>query len=154
MAAGIAENIRVIVEAKLAELGFELFDIRCFQAWSRLILRVTINSPAGVTIDDCERVSKELSIILDVEDFSGGRRYTLEVSSPGIDRPLKMERDFRRVVGRCVLLQMGPSFSGEKMLRGKVVRCGDGIIRCEVEGVVMDLPLTSIVSGREEIQFK
>jgi ribosome maturation factor RimP len=154
MTFGIAENIRAMIQAKLDELGLELFDIRYFQAGPRSILRVTIDSRGGVTIGDCEKVSNALSILLDVEDFSAGRKYTLEVSSPGIDRPLKTERDFRRTAERFVILQMKPSFNGKKTLRGKVVQCGDNIVRCEVEGVIMDLPLTAIASGREEIRFQ
>jgi ribosome maturation factor RimP len=154
MAGGVTENIRAMIQAKLAELGLELFDIRYFQAGSRSILRVIIDSRAGVTIGDCEKVSNVLSILLDVEDYSAGRKYTLEVSSPGIDRPLKTERDFRRAVERFVILQMNTSFSGKKTLRGKVVQCGNNIVRCDVEGVLMDLPLTEITSGKEEIRFK
>jgi ribosome maturation factor RimP len=154
MTGGVTENIRAMIQAKLAELGLELFDIRYFQAGSRSILRVIIDSRAGVTIGDCEKVSNVLSILLDVEDYSAGRKYTLEVSSPGIDRPLKTERDFRRAVERFVTLQMNASFSGKKTLRGKVLQCENNIVRCDVEGVLMDLPLTVITSGKEEIRFK
>ncbi len=154
MTAGVMENIRTMIQAKLAGSGFELFDIRYFQAGSRSVLRVTIDSQKGVTIGDCEKMSNELSILLDVENFSSGRRYTLEVSSPGIDRPLKTERDFKRVTGRFAVLQMRPSYIGKKTLRGKVVQCGDNIVRCEADGVVMDLPLAEIASGKEEIRFK
>ncbi len=154
MAAGVPENIRALVEAKLAETGLELFDLRFFPAGSRPILRVTIDSAEGVTVGDCEKASRDLSMLLDVEDFSPGRRYHLEVSSPGIDRPLKTERDFRRVVGRWVVLQMKPVWPGKKTLRGKVLSCSADRVSCEIDGVAVDLPIASIASGKEEIQFK
>jgi ribosome maturation factor RimP len=154
MAGDLSETIRAMIGAKLAESGLELFDIRYFQAGSRPILRVTIDSPSGVTIGDCEKASNDLSILLDVEDFSAGKRYTLEVTSPGLDRSLKTERDFKRIAGRIVVLQMNASWSGKKTLRGTVVQCGGNILQCEVDGAVIDLPLTAIASGKEELQFK
>jgi ribosome maturation factor RimP len=154
MAGGVAETIRAVIEAKLAESGLELFDIRFFQAGPRPVLRVTIDSPAGITIGECEKASNDISILLDVEDFSPGRRYTLEVSSPGIDRPLKTERDYKRIADHIVVLQMGRTYPGKKTLRGKVVGCADGVLRCEIDGETVELPLSSIASGKEEIQFK
>lgn len=150
----IPGNIRELIIAKLAELGYELFDLRFFQAGSRAVFRITIDSPGGVTIGACERVSNELSLFLDVENFSAGRPYSLEVSSPGIDRPLKTERDFKRTIGRFVVLQMVPHFEGKKTLRVKVTGCADGNLQCEIDGISTGLPLSLIASGKEELQFK
>lgn len=150
----IPDNLRELIAARLAELGFDLFDLRFFQAGSRAVLRITIDAGHGVSVGDCEKVSNELSLLLDVEDFSAGRHYTLEVSSPGIDRPLKTERDFRRTIGRFVVLQMVPQFAGKKALRGKCIGCGSGAVQCEIDGAVTTLPLSLIVSGKEELQYK
>jgi ribosome maturation factor RimP len=150
----LPENIKEIIEEKLAEHGYELFDSKFFQAGSRAVLRITIDSPEGVTIADCEKASKELSIMLDVEDFSSTRPYTLEISSPGIDRQLKTERDFRRTVGRFAVIQMAPEFAGKRTIRGKVTGSAGGKVQCEVEGAEVDLPLQKILYGKEEIQFK
>jgi ribosome maturation factor RimP len=150
----IPETIRELIAAKCAELGFELFDVRYFQAGSRAVMRVTIDSQNGVSIGDCERASQELSVMLDVEDFSAGRPYILEVSSPGIDRPLRTERDFRRSIGRFVMLNMTPQYEGKKTLRVKVTGCSGGIVQGELDGSAVELPLSAISSGKEELQFK
>ncbi|MBN2189249.1 MAG: ribosome maturation factor RimP [Chitinispirillaceae bacterium] len=153
MGAVIPDSIRELIQAKCAELGYELFDCRFFQAGSRAVLRITIDAPSGVSIGDCERASHELSLLLDVEEFSAGRPYTLEVSSPGIDRPLKTERDFRRAVGRFVVLQMAPGYDGKKTLRVKVTGCAEGTIQCEIDGAGAEMPCALIASGKEELQF-
>jgi len=150
----IPENIKELIKEKLAEHGYELFDGKFFQAGSRGVLRVSIDSPEGVTIADCEKASKELSIMLDVEDFSSTRPYTLEISSPGIDRQLKTERDFRRTVGRFAVIQMAPEYAGKRTIRGKVTGCSVEKVQCEADGAVIDLPLAQILYGKEEIQFK
>jgi ribosome maturation factor RimP len=148
------EAIKTVVESKCTELGLDLFDLKLFQAGSRAVLRITIDSAAGVTAGDCEMVSNELSVLLDVEKFLEGRPYTLEVTSPGIDRVLKTERDFKRTIGRFVILQMAPAFEGKKTLRGKVVGCENGSIECEIGEARMSLPVAMIASGKEELQFK
>jgi ribosome maturation factor RimP len=150
----ITEAIKSIIVSKCAGLGFELFDLKLYQAGSRAVLRVTIDRAAGVTVGDCEMVSNELSVVLDVEQFLEGRPFTLEVSSPGIDRPLKTERDFKRAIGRFVILQMAPAFEGKKTMRGKVIGCGNGLIECEIGEATVSLPVAMIASGKEELQFK
>jgi ribosome maturation factor RimP len=149
----ITEAIKEVIESKCLELGVELFDLRLFQAGSRSTLRITIDSAHGVTVGDCERVSNELSVLLDVENFLQGQSYNLEVTSPGIDRSLKTERDFKRTIGRFVTMQMAPVFEGKKTLRGKIVGCANGSVECDIEGRVVSLPVSMIASGKEELQF-
>lgn len=148
------EKITPVIEEKLKQLGFELFDIRFFHAGSRSILRITIDSSEGVTIQDCEHVSNEISVTLDTENFSADRRYNLEISSPGIDRPLKTERDFRRIIGRPVILHLSETVKGKKTMQGDVVKCEDNIVTLKIEDNVVEIPLSIIYSGKEEIRFK
>lgn len=148
------EQIRPVVESKIEELGFELFDMRFFGAGSRSILRITVDHPEGVSIRDCERVSREVSLLLDEENFMGDKPYSLEVSSPGIDRPLKTERDFRRVTGRFVVVHLAQGVEGKKTVRGKVLNCEDNKLAVEVEHNTVIIPLCDIYSGKEEIRFK
>lgn len=150
----LSEEIKNVIASKCAALGFELFDLKLVQAGSRAVLRVTIDAASGVTVGDCERVSNELSVVLDVENFMEGRSYSLEVSSPGIDRPLRTERDFKRVIGRFVTLQMAPAYAGKKTLRVKVTGCGNGVLEGQIDGTPVSFPVTLIASGREELQFK
>ncbi|MCU0609919.1 MAG: ribosome maturation factor RimP, partial [Chitinispirillaceae bacterium] len=127
----VPETIRALIAEKLVDIGLELYEIHYIQAGKRGSLRITIDSPAGVTVGDCEKASRDISLLLDVEEFSPGRPFNLEISSPGIDRQLKTERDFRRITGRWVVLQMKPEFTGKKTLRGIVTGCTDGILHCE-----------------------
>lgn len=150
----VPENIRELIAAKCAEHGYELFEIKFFQAGARAVLRIIIDSESGIAIADCEKASKELSLMLDVEDFSSTRPYTLEITSPGIDRQLKTERDFRRTAGRFAVVQMRPEYPGKRTVRGKVTGCTGDKVQVEVEGDVIDLPLQQIIYGKEEIQFK
>ncbi len=81
--------------------GFELWDVEYVKEGGNWYLRAYIDKPGGIHVDDCEIVSRELSDILDAEDYVDGA-YILEVSSPGLDRPLKKEKDFKRSLGRKV----------------------------------------------------
>ncbi len=147
------EQIEPLIAEKCAEMGFELFEIRFFKAGSRSILRITIDRPRGVTIGDCEEVSNALSILLDVENFLDGRSYTLEVSSPGIDRRLSQERDFRRVYGREVTIYLREPCYGRLQHNGIVKRCEKGMLYIFSDGEMLEIPLGKITSGREVISF-
>jgi len=152
------EQIEPIIADKCSEMGFELFVARFFRAGSRSILRIFIDRPhgveGGVTIADCEQVSNVLSLLLDVENFMNGRSYTLEVSSPGIDRPLKTERDFRRIYGHTVAVYLCEAFNGKLSYTGTVQRCENGVLYLVCDGRTLEFPLSGIMSGKEEIRFK
>ncbi len=148
------EQIEPLIAEKCGEAGFELFEARFFRAGSRSILRVFIDGPKGVTIADCEQVSNTLSVLLDVENFLNGRPYTLEVSSPGIDRPLKIERDFRRAYGREITVYLREPCNGRLQYRGIVERCEQDVLYLACDGETLELPLDRIMSGKEEIRFK
>ena len=147
------EQVQPLLAKKCDDLGFELFESRFFRAGSRSILRILLDSPNGVTIADCEMVSRSLSDILDSEDFFKGRPYTLEVSSPGVDRPLKTARDFRRITGKEVTVHMDPSFEGKLQFTGIIKECSDDTLFLDCENVKVDLPLNLIMSGKESIRF-
>jgi ribosome maturation factor RimP len=148
------ENVEPLIAAKCTEAGFELFEARFFKAGSRSILRVFIDGPKGVSIADCERISHSLSDLLDLENFLDGRAYTLEVSSPGIDRPLRDEREFRRVAGKNVSVYLREAVGGKLNWQGVVQRCENGVLYIECKGASVELPLDLITSGKEEIKFK
>jgi ribosome maturation factor RimP len=148
------EQIKPLIEAKLEELGYELFDLRFFQAGSRSILRITIDSNRAITISDCEIVSNSISGLLDQENFSSNRPYNLEISSPGIDRPLKSERDFRRIIGREVTVHLKKDIEGKKKIQGEVLSCEDNKLCLKSEQKIVEVSLSDIFSGKEEIRFK
>ena len=101
---GFLDKVNELAGPIAEDLGLELADVAYTNLQGRWILRVFIDKPGGVTIDDCGTLSRELSTALDVDDVIPGR-YSLEVSSPGLDRALKKEKDFLRFVGRKVRLR-------------------------------------------------
>ena len=101
----------------LAEHGFELVDVEFVKEGSSWYLRSYIDKPGGISIDDCEVVSRALEKALDREDFIA-EAYVLEVSSPGLGRPLKKDKDYVRNEGREIELRFYKSFEHEKELRG------------------------------------
>ncbi|HEX3019232.1 MAG TPA: ribosome maturation factor RimP [Chitinispirillaceae bacterium] len=148
------EQIKPLIESKLKELGYELFDLRFFHAGSRSILRVTIDSDKAITISDCETVSNSISELLDQEDFSSNCKYNLEISSPGIDRPLKTERDFKRVIGHPVIVYLKEGIEGKKKIQGEILSCEGNKLRLKNEHNILEVSLSDIFSGKEEIRFK
>ena len=148
------EQVESLIAEKCAGAGFELFEARFFRAGSRSILRVFIDGPEGVKVDDCEHISHMLSEMLDGENFLNGRPYTLEVSSPGVDWPLRQERDFRRVTGRDVSVHLQEPLGGKMSWKGIVQQCENGMLHLVCDGETVAIPLDKITSGKEEIQFK
>ncbi len=97
----LAEKIRELIEPVIDLMGVELDDIELGRMKGKILLRIYIEKHGGVSIDDCERVSREIETVLDVEDPVPGS-YVLEVSSPGLDRPLRKPRDFMRFSGKKI----------------------------------------------------
>ena len=101
----------------LEEMQFELVDVEYVKEGSNWYLRAYIDKPGGITIDDCEAVSRALSDLLDEKDFIDDS-YILEVSSPGLGRPLKKEKDFRRSIGSDIEVRLYRMLDGEKEYYG------------------------------------
>jgi ribosome maturation factor RimP len=146
-------DIQPIVQQKLDAMGFELYDIKLHHAGKHSLLRLCVDSDAGVTIDDCERISRELSVVLDVEEFSN-HPYSLEVSSPGIERPLVKERDFRRALGRSVTLRLKTPPGGAAALTGVVTGCENGVVALDTGEATQNVAVADILEGKMEIRFK
>ncbi len=147
------ERIRPLIERKIEQYGLELYDIKYIRAGSRSILRVFIDKESGVTIDDCEMVSNELSMLLDVEEFSQSP-YSLEVSSPGVDRPLITTKDFSRAAGRHVKLRVQGEDQKTRTVTGKLLSCDDSRLVLEVnnrERITIDR--STVLSGKVEVTF-
>ncbi len=123
------EHVREIAERVTAWSGLELVDVefRGLGGKARM-LRVSIDKPGGVTHADCEAVSREMGTILDVEDAVPGGSYTLEVSSPGLDRKLSRPEDFERFVGSKVKLTTREPVDGNRFLEGRLESFRDGTL--------------------------
>jgi len=154
----VAERVTAIAEPLLASLGLELVELEYKRFGRSMVLRLFIDRPGGVTLDDCASVSRELSQVLDVEDFIR-EFYTLEVSSPGLDRPLKKESDYLRYTGRLVKLrtfELLPDDAGNlrKTFVGTLVGLEDGIVRLTLqEGQSASLPLGKIAKANLEFEI-
>jgi ribosome maturation factor RimP len=113
-------STQAIIERTLAGMGYELVDVEYAQDG---LLRVYIDAPSGIALDDCEKVSRQLSHVLAVEDVDYAR---LEVSSPGVDRPLKKAADFERFAGAEVSVRLRRPFEGRRNFEGVLTLEGDG----------------------------
>lgn len=142
-----ATRIQQLLEPGARALGFELLAVELFNAGRSSVLRVFIDGPDGVTLDDCSAVSRQLGAILDVEDPLSGH-YTLEVSSPGLDRPLTKPEHFRRFVGHKVKVQLTVARDGRRRFSGVLRDADDAGVRIEVEGATVAAPYTDIEKAR------
>jgi ribosome maturation factor RimP len=113
----VVDRISEAVSPILWTLGLELVDVLCVGQGPRSVLRVFIDKPGGITLDDCERAHKALGPALDVAD-PFPHAYTLEVSSPGLDRPFKRTQDYRRAVGKRVSVKLREPLAGQWRLVG------------------------------------
>lgn len=147
------KQIEPLVEKKLAALGIELYELKYIKAGSRSILRIFIDKEGGITVSDCEKVSHEISVLLDVENFSQ-KPYALEVSSPGIDSPLTTEKEFKRVVGNNIKLRLKKSGGKNKTVYGKLTECSNGNLTVETQKGTEMISLSNVYNGKIELAFK
>ncbi|MCF1183035.1 ribosome maturation factor RimP [Marichromatium gracile] len=128
-------------------MGYELVGVEFFQHGTNATLRVYIDHPDGITLDDCTSVSHQLSGVLDVEDPLPGQ-YDLEISSPGVERPLVFPEHYARFVGRQVKMRLAEKVQGRRRLQGVLVGSDDVQVSIEVDGEVWQIPYGVIESSR------
>lgn len=127
------DHIRQIVERVAADQRLEVVDVEFRGGGKARMLRIFIDKPEGVTHADCEAVSREVGTILDVEDAVPGGSYTLEVSSPGLDRKLSKPADFERFVGSLVKLQTHEPIHGNRFFEGRLQQFSGGKLTLELQ---------------------
>lgn len=140
-------DLRKLLEPGVSAMGFELVDVEMAGSHHSPTLRVYIDSPRGVNVDDCARVSRQLSALLDVEDPLPGQ-YTLEVSSPGLDRPLVKPEDFRRFVGETVKVKMQQPVLGRRNFSGRLVEVAADHVVVEVDKEIFNLAFDDMERAR------
>ena len=151
----IPKGLRTLVEGVVDSLGYAPWGIELLpRARSGQLLRVYIDTPAGgeIGVSDCERVSRQLSAVLDVEDPIAGE-YTLEVSSPGMDRPLYNAEQFARYEGSIIRVKLKPTVAGRKNFRGRLLLADAREIKMLVDGEEVTLALDEIDTARVVPQF-
>jgi ribosome maturation factor RimP len=137
----------------LQGLGMELVDVNLERQRSGWFLRYFIDRPGGVTLDDCQEASRQLGAELDVEDLIQGR-YTLEVSSPGLDRPLRTEEDYHRFLGRLVVLHTFEPVERRRHFVGRLQSYEGGIVVIEEkDGRRWEIPRGAISKARLEVEI-
>ncbi|MGB9428660.1 MAG: ribosome maturation factor RimP [Gammaproteobacteria bacterium] len=142
------EALLKILEPAIEGLGYELVELE-FQGG---VLRVYIDQPAGVTLEDCEKVSRQMGAVLDVEDPIQGA-YTLEVSSPGLDRPLRKPVDFGRRAGQRARIEMVLPLNGRRRFSGTLRGLEQDEVLIEVDGTLFRLPFAQIGKARLVPEF-
>ncbi len=147
MAADV-ESIRGMAERVTASEGLTLVDVELRGGRANPLLRIYIDKPQGVSHGDCERVSEQMSAMLDVEDPFPGK-YTLEVSSPGLDRKLVKASDFQYFAGRRARLVLRAPVDNQTVLEGRLAGLESGRVRLDLgEGVIRELELPNISKAK------
>jgi len=137
--------------------GFELVTVDILGKGKRMLVRVVIDKNEGVTVGDCERMSRDLGALLDVEDLIRGS-YVLEVSSPGLDRPLTSQKDFERKIGKLVRVVTSEKIDNSTFFIGRLMDVGENWIRLKLQEKGGDkdifIPMDVVSRARLEIEIK
>lgn len=152
MSKNIQHAISEMVIPITEELNYELVDVEFVKEGSNWYLRVYIDKPGGITIDDCQAVSERLSDLLDKKDPIE-QSYFLEVSSPGLDRPLKTERDFVKYKGEEVEVKLFQPVDGNKIFEGELVGLRDGSVVILQDGKELSFAREKTAIVRRVIKF-
>ncbi|MBI3902748.1 MAG: ribosome maturation factor RimP [Nitrosomonadales bacterium] len=131
-----------LVETTVTGMGYELVDL---EVSGRGLMRVLMDKPGGIALEDCERVSHQLTRLFTVEGVDYDR---LEVSSPGLDRPLKKEADFVRFCGEKAQLKLRMPMAGRKNFTGTLGEVKDGVLQLEVDGNQVAIELSNLDKAR------
>tara|TARA_R100001143_G_scaffold49057_1_gene44069 strand:- start:846 stop:1433 length:588 start_codon:yes stop_codon:yes gene_type:complete len=137
------DKITQLLEPTVQALGLELWGVEFLVRGRSSLLRIYIDSPEGVTIDDCESVSRQVSAVLDVEDPIPGE-YTLEVSSPGLDRPLFTLKQYQEFLGEVISLRLRGPINGRRKFKGLLQHAEAGNITMIVDNEPVEIPFDQI----------
>jgi len=150
-AAGPAEGKRIagLIEPVIVAAGMDLESVRVTVAGRRRLLRVVVDSDHGVSLDDAADISREVSAVLDAANALGEVPYTLEVSSPGVDRPLTTQSHWRRAAGRLVRVKV----AGEGSVEGRVVLADSGGVILEMAGGERRFGYGDLGAGAIQVEF-
>ena len=149
----VLQRVQQLLEPVVVGMGYEFVGVEIPADTHGQTLRIYIDTDDGVTVDDCERVSRQVSAVLDVEDVMRGH-YNLEVSSPGLDRPLFSLEDFRRFAGRVVRVRLKQALAGRRNIEGEIEGVAEnGTVEVRENGVSHQIPIDSIARARLRPDF-
>lgn len=149
----IVQKLIQLVEPVLGEMEFELVDAEYLRERGRWVMRLYIDREGGVTLEDCVNVSREIGDLIDVKEIVR-HEYVLEVSSPGVNRPLKKEKDFYRVIGKRIKVRTFFPDGGRKNFTGHLEDLKDNVLYLSVDGKTMSIPLADIEKANLIYDFK
>ena len=150
MSKEIVDRVRAIVNPILSDEGMELVDIEYRRESKGWVLRLTLDKEGGITLDDCSRVSQEVGRSLDVEDFIQ-HPYTLEVSSPGLTRPLRTEKDFMKYRHHLVKVKTVDPIENRRQFKGRLLGVFENRIEIESEEGIFQIPLSNVAKANLEV---
>ena len=151
-------KLDAMIERQLGELvadeGLTLLSTEVVGNGPKTVLRLVVDGPDGVTLDQCASVSRQASAMLDVEDPIS-HAYTLEVSSPGLDRKLYSEDDYRRFTGRQITIRMDPSYRDHRVVHGELIGLeGPSLVLRVADGERLSLPFDRVFEARLEVDWR
>ena len=147
MTVTLRERLIALIEPVLAQLGYELVELEYAAGRTSAVVRIFIDQPAGISVDDCERVSRDVAALLDVDDPIP-TAYTLEVSSPGFDRVLRIPAHFERFVGERIFVELQAPRAGRRRYTGILKGVSAAGIGMEVDKQTVDVPFGEIAKAR------
>src|SRR5689334_10311567 len=167
-AASVVDQVRTIAARVAGSYGLDIFDVQYRREGPGMVLRIQIDRPGSgataeesVSVEDCARVSRDLSAVLDVEDVIPAA-YTLEVSSPGLDRPLRGPAEYNRFTGRRAKLVVREAIDGQMFFKGRLAGTDDGpkgdgaliaVMIVTDDGRTHRVPLGAITRANLEVEF-
>jgi ribosome maturation factor RimP len=151
----VGEQVRAVAQRVTEGRGYELTDVEVKRDRSGYVVRLFVDKDGGIGLDDLQSVSEEVAAILDAEDPIPAT-YTLEVSSPGLDRPLRTENDYLKAVGKLVKVSSYDTVEGRRHWTGRLTAFDGGVLSLTLEkegGSVARIPFDKIAHGRLEVEF-
>ncbi len=146
----IVDRVRAIADPIISDEGMELVDVEYRRESRGWVLRLYLDKGEGVTLDDCTRISQAVGRSLDVEDLIQAP-YTLEVSSPGLTRPLKTEKDFMKYRNSLIKVKTLDAIQNRRLFKGRLVGVSDSQIEIEAEGGIFQIPLSNVAKANLEV---
>ncbi len=148
----LIQEISKTIEPILQSQGLELIDVEYNREAQGWVLRIYLDREGGITVEDCAEASRELGAILEVRDLIPNR-YVLEVSSPGVTRPLKRPEDFNKYQNRSVKIKLFMPLEGRRNFKGKLLGLKEDKVSVESERRIYEIPIQNIAKANLELDF-
>lgn len=150
----LTESVKEKINPLITELGYEIVDVELEKKYGEDNLTIYIDIPSGVSLDDCEKVSNAIDPLLDELDPTQGKPYVLNVSSPGLDRPFKTQRDFERNYGKEIEIKLYAPLKGKKLYEGVLIARDENVLTLKLGDEEIKLENSKIALARPLVKFE